>query len=122
MDIPLFTKNRQDRVLASSIAATSATQYARDDVYRSMQARVEENGATLVREQERLGFYQEYLLPQAAFNAETAFEDYQDAVGDLTTLMRARIGEYEIKLSHAALRADEIITRARLLYLQGEKS
>ncbi len=122
MDIPLFTKNRQDRVLASSIADTSATQYARDDVYRSMKAQIEENTATLAREQERLELYQEYLLPQAAFNAETAFEDYQDAVDDLTTLMRARIGEYELKLSHAALRADEIITRARLLYFQGEPS
>jgi len=120
MDIPLFTKNRQDRVLASSIADTSATQYARDDVYRSMKARIEEHAATRVREQERLVLYQEYLLPQVAFNAESAFEDYQDAVDDLTTLMRARIGEYELKLSHAALRADEIITRARLLYLQGE--
>jgi outer membrane protein TolC len=122
MDIPLFTRDRQDRVLAGSIADTSATQYTRDDIYRSMRARVEENAATLVREQERLELYQEYLLPQAAFNAETAFEDYQDAVGDLTTLMRARIGEYELKLSHVALRADEIITRARMLYLQGETS
>jgi len=122
MDIPLFTKNRQDRVLAASIADTSATEYVRDDVYRSMKARVEEYAATLARQQERLGLYKDYLLPQAAFNAETAYEDYQDAVGDLTTLMRARIGEYELKLSHAALRADEIITRARLLYLGGESS
>ncbi len=122
MDIPLFTRNRQDRVLASSIADTSAKQYARDDVYRSMKARVEEHFATLAREQERLELYQEYLLPQASFNADAAFEAYQDAVSDLTTLMRARIGEYELKLSHAALRADEIITRARLLYLQGETS
>ena len=122
MDIPLFTKNRQDRVLASSIADTSATQFARDDIYRSMKARVEENTATLLREHERLGLYEEFLLPQAEFNAEAAFEAYQDAVDDLTTLMRARIGEYELKLSHAALRADEIITRARLLYLQGEIS
>ena len=122
MDIPLFTKNRQDRMLAASIADTSAVEYVRDDVYRSMKARVEEHAATLTREQERLGLYQEYLLPQAAYNAETAFEDYQDAVGDLTNLMRARIGEYELKLGHAALRADEIITRARQLYFQGETS
>jgi outer membrane protein TolC len=122
MDIPLFTKNRQDRILASSIADTSATQFARDDIFRAMKARVEENSATLLHERERLGLYEELLLPQAAFNAEAAFEAYQDAVDDLTTLMRARIGEYELKLSHAALRADEIITRARLLYLQGEIS
>jgi len=120
MDIPLFTANRQDRVLAASIADTSATEFARDDIYRSMKARIEENSATLTREQERLEHYREYLLPEAAFNAETAFEEYQDAVGDLTTLMRARIGEYELKLSYAALIADEIITRSRLLYFQGE--
>jgi outer membrane protein TolC len=122
MDIPLFTKNRQDRLLAASIADTSATEYVRDDVYRSMKARVEEYAATLTHEQERVKLYQEHLLPQASFNAETAFEDYQDAVGDLTTLMRAQIGEYELKLSHASLRADEIITRVRLLYFQGEAS
>lgn len=122
MDIPLFAKNRQDRVLASSVADTSATEYARDHVYRSMKAKATEHAATLKREQERLVLYEELLLPQAAFNAETAFEDYRDAVKDLTTLMRARIGEYEIKLSHAALRADEIITRARLMYLQGENA
>ena len=122
MDIPLFTKNRQDRQLASSIADTSAKQFARDDIYRSMKSRVEEYTATLLHERERLGMYEEFLLPQAEFNAEAAFEAYQDAVDDLTTLMRARIGEYELKLSHAALRADEITTRARLLYLQGEHS
>jgi outer membrane protein TolC len=122
MDIPLFTKNRQDRVLASRIADTAAVQYARDDVYRTLKARVKEYSATLNREQERLLLFQEYLLPQASFNAESAFEDYQDAVGDLTTLMRARIGEYELKLDHTSLRADETITRARLLYFQGENS
>ena len=122
MDIPLFTKNRQDRQLASSIADTSAKQFARDDIYRSMKSRVEEYTATLLHERERLGMYEEFLLPQAEFNAEAAFEAYQDAVDDLTTLMRARIGEYELKLSHAALRADEITTRVRLLYLQGEHS
>ena len=53
---------------------------------------------------------------------DISFEAYQDAVDDLTTLMRARIGEYELKLDHANLRADEIMTRARLLYLQGEAS
>jgi outer membrane protein TolC len=122
MDIPLFTKNRQDRVLASSIAETSATEYARDNIYRSMKAQVAEATAVLAREQQRLELYENNLLPQAAFNAETSFEDYQDAIGDLTNVMRARIGEYELKLDHVNLRAEEIMTRARLLYLQGESS
>ena len=122
MDIPLFTKNRQDRVLASSIADTTATEFARDDIYRSMKARVTQEAASLAHERERLEFYEDSLLPQASFNAEASFEAYQNAVVDLTTLMRARIGEYELKLDHANLRAEAIISRAQLLYLQGESS
>ncbi len=122
MDIPLFTGKRQDRVLASRVAETSATRFARDDTYRSLRSQVEVNSAALDRELERLELYETTLLPQASFNAEAAFEAYRDAVDDLTTLMRARISEYELKLDHASLQSDELKTRARLLYLQGEPS
>ena len=122
MDIPLFTANRQDRVVASRVADTSATRFARDDTYRSLKGQVEANSAALERELERLELYETTLLPQASFNAEAAFEAYREAVDDLTTLMRARISEYELKLDHASLQSDELKTRARLLYLQGEPS
>ena len=122
MDIPLFTANRQDRVVASRVAETSATRFARDDTYRSLKGQVEVNSAALERELERLRLYETTLLPQASFNAEAAFEAYRDAVNDLTTLMRARISEYELRLDHASLQSDELKTRARLLYLQGEPS
>lgn len=122
MDLPLFTGNRQDRKLASNIAETTAMEFARDDVLRTMQASVQKHDAALAGNSERLRMYEELLLPQAEFNAEAAFEAYQDAVGSLTTLLRARIGEYELKLSHADLRAGEIRTRAQLLYLQGKTS
>jgi outer membrane protein TolC len=122
MDVPLFTSNRQDRVVAASVAETSATRFARDDAYRALKSQVEFNAATLNRELERLNLYETTLLPQAEFNAEAAFGAYRDAVDDLTTLMRARISEYELRLDHASLVSDELKTRARLLYLQGEPS
>ena len=122
MDIPLFTAKRQDRVVASRIADTSATRFARDDTYRSLKSQVEVNSAALDRELERLELYETTLLPQASFNAEAAFEAYRDAVDNLTTLMRARISEYELRLDYASLQSDELKTRARLLYLQGEPS
>ena len=122
MDIPLFTANRQDRLVASRVADTSATRFARDDTYRSLKGQVEVNSAALGRELERLELYETTLLPQASFNAEAAFEAYRDAVDDLTTLMRARISEYELRLDHVSLQSDELKTRARLLYLQGEPS
>lgn len=120
MDIPLFSRKRQDRALASSIAETSASRHAMEDLYRSLQARVRESYASLLHQRERLAMFEQALVPQAGFSAESAFEDYQDALGDLTTLLRARIGEYEIKLSQADLQADEMASRIKLLYLQGE--
>ena len=120
MDIPLFSRKRQDRALASTIAETSASRHAMEDLHRSLQARVRESWASLMHQRERLAMFEEILVPQAGFNAESAFEDYQDAVGHLTSLLRARIGEYEILLSQVDLRADEMTSRIKLLYLQGE--
>ncbi len=76
--------------------------------------------ATLKRQQERLRLFEERLLPDAGFNAEAAFSAYQAALESLTTLMRARITEYELQLEHATLRAETLKTLARLRYLEGD--
>jgi hypothetical protein len=59
-------------------------------------------------------------LPDAEFNAAATFSAYQAAVENLTTLMRARITEFELLLDYAALRAETLKTRARLAYFEGE--
>lgn len=122
MDLPLFTGNRQDRAVAASVAESSAAMFARDDAYRRMVSEVERHAAGLRREQQRLELFDSTLLPQAKFNAEATFEAYQAAVESLTTLMRARITEFELQLERSRLQADLHQTRARLLYLQGETS
>nr|NIP19381.1 TolC family protein [Xanthomonadales bacterium]NIX14167.1 TolC family protein [Xanthomonadales bacterium] len=122
MDIPLFTANRQDRVVAASVAEANAASFNRDDVYRLMLSDVELHAANLRRERARLSLFEQTLLPDAGFNAESTFEAYQAAVENLTTLMRARITEYELQLDYASLQAESLKTRARLLYLQGASS
>jgi len=73
-----------------------------------------------VRERTRL--YDEVLLPQASFSADASFEAYQSSVGDLVSLLRSRIAEYELGLEFVRLQADALKTEARLLYLQGGAS
>ena len=121
MDVPLFTRNRQDRLVAASVAESSAATYGRDDIYRQMRSEIEMHFATLRRENERMDLFQNILLPEAAFNAEATFEAYQAAVEDLTTLMRARITEFESQLEYVRLQADTRKTQSRLLYLKGEQ-
>lgn len=121
MDLPLFHENRQDRYAKASVADASASLFERDDMYRRMLGEATLHAATLERQQERRQLFEERLLPAAEFNAAAAFSAYQAALDDLTTLMRARITEYDLQLEYAGLLAEMLTTRARLEYLQGEQ-
>lgn len=121
MDLPLFHSNRQDRYAAASAAEFSAASFERDDLYRRMASEAELHAATLQRQLERKRLFEERLLPDAEFNAEAAFSAYQAALENLTTLMRARITEYELQLEFSGLLGELLKTRARLAYLQGER-
>jgi outer membrane protein TolC len=122
MDLPLFHKNRQDRYKSAALSESSAAAFQRDDAYRRMASEASVHAATLDRQRERIRLFEESLLPDAEFNAEAAFSAYQAALETLTTLMRARITEYELQLDYADLRAEALKTRARLDYLEGKSS
>lgn len=122
MDLPLFHENRQDRYKAAAIAESSAAAFNRDDMYRRMKSEAAMYAATLSRQLERIRLFENSLLPDAEFNAEATFSAYQAAVESLTTLMRARITEFELQLEYATLRAELLKTKARLLYLEGGAS
>lgn len=120
MDLPLFHKNRQDRVTAASIAQSSAAMYTRDDIFRRMLREIDLHTSTLHRQQERFSLFNTILVPEAAASSMASFEAYQSSVGDLTTLLRAQITEFELRLGQARLQAEILKTQARLLYLEGE--
>jgi outer membrane protein TolC len=119
MDVPLFTANRQDRVVAARVAETSAANFLRDDVMRRMRSEVEFHAATHARQGERIARFENELLPEAAFSSEASFEAYQSSLTDLTTLLRTQITEFDLQLEHARLKAERLKTRARLRYLEG---
>ena len=122
MDVPLFHKNRQDRYKAAAVSEASAAAFQRDDAYRRMRSEAAMQVATLRRQLERIQLFEDSLLPDASANAEAALSAYQAALESLTTLMRARITEYDLQLEYATLRAEALKTQARLLYFAGEPS
>ena len=120
MDVPLFHKNRQDRVVAAQIAQSSAAMFSRDDFLRRMRSEVDFHAATHERQQERIELFENTLLPEAAFSSEASFGAYQSSIEDLTTLLRTRITEFDLRLEHTRIQAEALKTQARLLYLEGE--
>lgn len=122
MDLPLFSGNRQDRLKAAAVSESSAAMYQRDDAWRKMRSEARMQWSVLQRQAERLQRFERSLLPDARDNAESALSAYQAALGDLTSLMRARINEYDLQLQYVDLHAERLKTLARLRYLQGESS
>ena len=120
MDVPLFTKNRQDRVVAAQVAESSAVTYMRDDVLRRMRSEVEFHQATLDRQRERIDLFENTLLPEAEFSSEASMNAYSASIADLTQLLRSQITEFNLQLEHARLLAEVLKTQARLRYLEGE--
>jgi len=121
MDVPLFTKNRQDRLVAAQVAESSAAMFSRDDLFRRMSSEVDFHAATQQKQQTRIDLFEDTLLPEAAFSSEASFGAYQSSIEDLTTLLRTRITEFDLQLEHARLQAEVLKTQARLLYLEGEQ-
>ncbi len=120
MDVPLFHKNRQDRVVAAQVAESSAAMFSRDDVLRRMKSEADFHLVTQQKQQQRIELFENTLLPEAAFSSEASFGAYQSSIEDLTTLLRTRITEFDLQLEHARLQAELLKTQARLLYLEGE--
>lgn len=120
MDVPLFHKNRQDRVVAAQLAESSAATFSRDDILRRMKSEADFHLATRQKQQQRIELFENTLLPEAAFSSEASFGAYQSSIEDLTTLLRTRITEFDLQLEHARLQAELLKTQARLLYLEGE--
>ena len=87
-----------------------------------MRSQVEMHTRVLARQHDRIGLFENTLLPEAEFNAQATFDAYQAVLEDLTTLMRARITQFDLQLEYAQLQAELLKTQARLLYLLGEPS
>jgi len=122
IDLPLFRANRQDRELAASSRDVDASTAARQDAYRQLQRAADREWAAYRRLEERLKLFTEHLLPEARDNSRASLAAYQSGVSEFTTLVRARITEYELQLDYARARIDQKIARARLIYLSGDPS
>ena len=120
VDIPLFTKNRQDKRLSASIQQASSVQLGRDDKLRELKRQLDTDYANWQRLEERAALYKSQLLQASTANAQASLNAYQSGVTEFTTLMRARITDLDVRLADLRIRVDRTMALASLLYLAGE--
>lgn len=121
LDVPLFTKKRQDKRVAATEEKMLSVRLVRDDKLRQLKRLYDSNSVKLKGLTERHKKYHRELLKLAKNNASAALKAYQSGVTEFTSLMRAHITELEIRLSDLRIRVDRSLAVAQLLYVTGEK-
>ncbi len=120
VDIPFARKNLQDRWLAGSEKDYNSALFLLADQRRDLKRSFDQEAVTSKRLDERITFYRELILPQAAQNALAALHAYQARVADFSQLMRARQKELESKLDALQLLVERAKAQVNLLYLSGD--
>ena len=120
VELPWFTKNRQDKRLSASIEQAESVQLGSDDKLRELQQMLNTDYANWQRLGERVALYESQLLYESTANAQASLNAYQSGVTEFTTLMRARITDLDVRLNDLRVRVDRAKAQANLLYLAGE--
>jgi len=120
LDLPLFTSNKQDRIVNAKKQRLQAARYDQVEIKRMLLQRLDDVIARLEKLQSRHQLYAEKVLPQARQNSEVSLSGYQSGVVNFFTLTRARIAELNTQLSNLQITISYNKAYAELQYLTGE--
>ncbi len=119
-DLPIFTRNRQDRTLKASKKNLSSTREDQISHYRQLKELLDIQSITWEQHKKRAALYEDSLIPEAKQYAEATMIAYQNAQTDFPTLARAYVRELNTELAGLREEVDRDIARANLLYLEGK--
>ena len=119
MDLPFFTANRQDRQVKAGYDRLQATKLEQQIHYRDLLQVLNTQYAIWNQLLAREKVYEQQLIPTAKQSAKTSLLAYQNATGELTTVLRAYSSELNIRLERIQLKVERAKSRAILLYLEG---
>ena len=119
-DVPLFTKNRQDKKLEAAVAQTDAVQTQELLLLRQMLASFKSQASQLKRLDERQKLYQKTLLPQMNEQAEASLSAYTNDTGDFAEVVRSRIAELNAQIDalNIAVNRQKIIAQLNYFFKQ----
>lgn len=118
-DLPLFHKNRQDRILASARHQKRSSLAARTKLARSLRQELESEYARWTELSRRIDVYRERIVPQSAELSAAALAAYQTNTADFADVMRAYIHELDTRIEHTELQTDRLRSYATIAALGG---
>lgn len=116
MDLPVFTRNRQDRTLLSREHQYQALKDKRIELIRQLVAELQQQMVNEEQLTKRHQLYVGLLLPQATQQTEASLLAYQSDQGNFADVMRAHIDNLNASLDEQRISVDLQQARARILY------
>lgn len=116
-DVPLFTENRQDQDVTSSIKEREAFKADKWLLLRNMLASVRNFQGQLSELDSRRQLFNNKLLQEMEQQAEATLNAYTNDRGDFAEVMRARIAELNTKIEALTLDVNYLKIVAQLNYL-----
>ena len=114
--LPVFTRNRQDRVAESRAAEVERSGQLKEDWLRQHRAAIQLNVNDWQRLQQRFRRYDELILPQAQQRLEAAMGSYSTGSGTLTMVLDARRSLLDIRMQRLELQVDAARHQVELAY------
>jgi len=119
IDLPFFTGQRQDRMLASKLADEERAEKLLDDAVREHAAQLRLNSADWLLLQSRLERYGKEIVPQGQQRVEATLAAWRSGAGTLAGVLDARRMLLETRLKQLDLQLDAAKHRVKLRYLAG---
>jgi outer membrane protein, heavy metal efflux system len=114
--LPVFTGNRQERVLEARTADVARARNLKMDWIRQHTAAIQLNVADWQRLQERLARYENTILTQAAQRLDAALATYAAGSGTLVSLLDARRAALDVRMQRLDLQMDAARHQVELQY------
>lgn len=119
-DLPLFTRDRQDRDVAAARARMRAAAARRSDEQRELEGSLRAAHARAARLDEMLALYESQVQRLAEVSVDAALSAYRASDGSLVDLVDTERRLLDVRDRLARARADHARARAEIEYLSGE--
>ncbi len=120
VQMPLFSRDRQDETAASARELRRAAELDRAATLLDMMRRLEREQAQLNRLGESARLYEDMIIPRARETAESVLLAYQNEGADFAELVRSELALLDAELAVLRIEVDALLAQSRILYLAGD--
>jgi outer membrane protein TolC len=118
-DVPLFTRDRQDREVGAAKSRERAAEARRADTVRELEAMLRSAQARAVKLRDVVSLYERQIDRVAGVSVEAALAAYRASEGSLMDVVTTQKRVFEVRDRQAKARADYAVALAEIEYLAG---